>query len=167
MKVTVDVRNKDLVQLAFYRGIFSRAGIYSIFGIEAFVFVWWIYSHPFSTSAVTIGAFVGIVAGLCGQLVGSAIIAITLILQVRNTKGILGQHTFVVEADGLRETTEVNESLHKWAGIQDIAISNSYIYISVVPNQFHMIPQRAFKEASEFHSFKTSLDAAWATGRAA
>ena len=64
-------------------------------------------------------------------------------------KGILGKHDFKFMEDGFTESTEYNESFHKYNAITDVFTRFGTIYIGLGGMQWHMLPKRDFKSNEE------------------
>ena len=62
----------------------------------------------------------------------------------RKYRGVLGQHTLQITDEGLVERTDVNEAIHRWAGLYKIISGPKYLYIYVTETNAHMIPKRCF-----------------------
>jgi len=62
----------------------------------------------------------------------------------RKYRGVLGRHTLQITDEGLIERTDVNEAIHKWAGVHKIVSGPKYLYIYVTELNAHMVPKRYF-----------------------
>ncbi len=127
--------------------IVLRNRILQIFVAGAFLLNAWLI---LSSQAEKLTLFEGI-----AKLVGFAIFYLTtfLFLQVvlalalaygQKHRGVVGRHTLEITEQGLIESSEVNETLHKWAGILRVFSLLGYLYIYVGENNSHPIPKRAF-----------------------
>lgn len=72
---------------------------------------------------------------------------------LRPLRGIVGQHSIELRADGLVEKTDINESLHKWAGVRRIRRTGSYLQIYVTDIMYHTIPIAAFQSRLHADAF--------------
>jgi len=61
------------------------------------------------------------------------------------SKGLLGEHTTIIDADGVREKSEVAESRMAWSGIERIEDDGHSVYLYIGPLQAYIIPKRAFR----------------------
>lgn len=94
---------------------------------------------------------------------------VTAVLNVRGTKikdtgshgGVLGPHTYRIDAEGLHEVTPVNEGLQRWAGVQEVGRSKRFVYIRINSYLFHLIPRHAFASDREFEEFGDAAHAFW------
>jgi hypothetical protein len=73
------------------------------------------------------------------------------------SRGVLGEHLFSVQSDGLREQTTANDTLIKWGGAQDLVRTSAFILIRVAPALCHVLPRRNFVSQSEFDTFWISI----------
>lgn len=72
------------------------------------------------------------------------------IKKLPDTNGsILGQKTYILQDDGLKEITETSETLTKWNGIKKIIETEEYIYVFVDKIAAYVIPKRYFSEEKE------------------
>ncbi len=94
--------------------------------------------------------------GVLAQVVAAAAIYSVFVLTVNilnafllkrlpGEKGwILGKHKFRLSEEGLFESTEYNENLTRWGGIQSVEETRDYVYIFVDRCMAHVIPKRCF-----------------------
>lgn len=68
-------------------------------------------------------------------------------------QGLLGEHVYSVEADGVREQTSANDTLIKWGGAQELVRTSAFILIRIAPALFHVLPRRSFTSQVEFDEF--------------
>jgi hypothetical protein len=71
-----------------------------------------------------------------------------------NKEGILGEHTVEINDSGIKDITQVSESMYKWNGVKSIEQSKDYIFIFVDSIQAYFIPKRSFsseKDNVEFY----------------
>ena len=60
-------------------------------------------------------------------------------------RGVLGRHTLEITPEGLRESTDVNETLHRWAGVTRVLSVGGYLFIYLGESTSHFqIPKRDF-----------------------
>lgn len=107
-------------------------------------------------AAAIIGCMLAISA-----LVGACLLVLT---PKRRLRGVLGEHRFVLSNDGLSESTDVNETLHKWAGITRVWSRFGYTFVQISPALAHVIPASAV-HAGNYDEFVTALHASFAANR--
>ena len=75
----------------------------------------------------------------------------------RKSDGILGNHIYSISDEGFRESTAVNETLHRWSSVRHVYRSKKYIFIRVSMYLFHIVPRRSFSDNQEFDCFYDQL----------
>jgi hypothetical protein len=93
----------------------------------------------------------------------SFVAAVTLALTscvvlFKKNRGFLGDHELEIRDEGLFERTEVNESLHRWAGFHKIVTTRRHLYIFVTDNNVHVVPRRYFASPQEERAFRDELE---------
>ncbi|MCX2781185.1 YcxB family protein [Microbulbifer thermotolerans] len=159
MKIETQITKKDLIHLSCH--FFPRSRGTWIYFIMLFLgfFAFISYKDGFTFSQKSM--LIGVVASFIGALV-STLIAwlwnLGCILLTSNTKsGVLGKHEYVITDEGLSESTEANESLIKWSGIDDVKINKNYILIRINQYLFHIFPRRSFSSLSKYEEFGNVL----------
>ena len=118
-------------------------------------------TSPLNAAALLGVAAVSFVVGVCA-LLGGFVISFLWVLSTSTEKsGTLGTHTYSLSEQGLHETTNHNDALHKWTGIQSVEKSNSYIMIRINSYLFHIIPRRAFSSDKEYEEYWTKAHGYW------
>jgi hypothetical protein len=82
---------------------------------------------------------------------------VPFILMSFRSPGLLGEHVFTLEQDGLRERTTVNDTLIRWGGVHDLHRTSSFILIGVSPMIFHVLPRRFFASQNAFDAFWAAI----------
>ena len=59
----------------------------------------------------------------------------------RKNRGVIGEHRLTIEEERLRESTEYNDSLHKWNGCFRTVRTRRYLYLYVTDTQCHVVPR--------------------------
>jgi hypothetical protein len=72
-------------------------------------------------------------------------------------RGFLGDHELEIRDDGLIERTDINESVHRWAGFHKIVTTGRYLYIYVTDNNVHIVPRRYFASEQEQRTFQDEI----------
>ena len=80
------------------------------------------------------------------------------IVMFKKFRGSLGDHELEIQDEGLVERTDVNESLHRWAGFHKIVRTNRYLYIYVTDNKVHIVPRRYFASEQQERTFRETLE---------
>ncbi|GAA5444354.1 hypothetical protein Misp06_02540 [Microbulbifer sp. NBRC 101763] len=123
------------------------------------MFVFFSYKDGFTFSIKS--TLIGVVSSFIGALVATLIAwlwNLGYILLMSNSKsGVLGKHEYVITEEGLSESTEANEALIKWSGIDDVKINKNYILVRVNQYLFHMLPRRSFSSLAKYEEFGNIL----------
>jgi hypothetical protein len=83
---------------------------------------------------------------------------IALLVALRRHRGLVGEHVLEIREAGLAERTDVNESLHRWAGFHKLISTRKYFYIFVTDAMVHVVPKRAFATKDEACAFQTAIE---------
>ena len=88
--------------------------------------------------------------------------AVTMVLMLgmvmfKKYRGFLGDHELEIRDEGLVERTDVNESLHRWAGFHKVVTTGRYLYIYVTDNNVHIVPRRYFATEQEQRAFHDEI----------
>jgi hypothetical protein len=97
--------------------------------------------------------FAGVLVTVC--LVGFLVFLVLFVLLSSRSPGLLGEHVFSLELDGLRETTSANDTLLRWGGVHGLHRTGGAIFIGISPMVFHVLPRR-------FFAWQAAFDAFWA-----
>jgi hypothetical protein len=90
--------------------------------------------------------------------VGLATMALmACMVMFKKFRGFLGDHELEIRDDGLVERTDVNESVHRWAGFHKIVTTGRYLYIYVTDNNVHIVPRRYFASEQEQRAFQEEI----------
>jgi hypothetical protein len=111
------------------------------------------YSHEFK---IAFGIVFSCITFLFMSLLSMLLVG--CMLMFKKYRGVLGEHELEVRADGLVERTDVNESLHRWAGFHKIVSTGRYLYIYVTDVNVHIVPRRCFGSEQEEHGFRGELE---------
>ena len=75
--------------------------------------------------------------------------------------GITGKRAFRIEADGLREVSDVNDSLHYWNTIRLVEKRKYGIYVRLASHFFYVLPRREFPDDASFEAFFQAVQQRW------
>lgn len=154
MKATTEITRKDLAFLSIY--LFPRVKANWIFLgvlIAAIAIFLALSKRPSDISGFISVAISSVLGGIGGTIIGFAINIVTMLLSVGSKSGILGLHQYELCQEGVRESTEANESLQRWSSISSIKVCGNYMLLRICSNQFHIIPKRSFESEALFMSF--------------
>lgn len=162
MEIVAEITRWDLVRfnLYFLPRIRSNLIFYGI--VVLLLFVIFVTSTPPERSLNwPMAVLVSLSGGVMALAVCFVVSLIWIFLGLRQNSGCLGEHYFKLTERGFHESTEFNETLHKWAGIQSVSKSNRFIFVRISNFLFHIIPRRAFGTEAEFEEFWTKLNLNW------
>lgn len=80
-----------------------------------------------------------------------------VLLGAKRAIGILGEHVYTIQSDGLREQTLANDTLIRWGGAQKLVRTSALILIRVGPALFHIVPRRWFASNDEYDTFWVAI----------
>ena len=150
----------DIFRWQFYLLIRNRVLI--IFGLIVSVFLIWsdLRTPELATSSTGFKIFYGVFfTGLMFCIVGLAtMLMMGCMVMFKKYRGFLGEHELEIREEGLVERTDVNESLHRWAGFHKIVSTGRYLYIYVTDNNVHIVPRRYFGSEKEERVFRDELE---------
>jgi hypothetical protein len=154
MNITTEITRKDIVAVNMY--VFPRLKANWVFlGVMVIAIAIYlaIIKKPYDFGGYLALAVSSVMSGFIAMIVSLVINIITMLLTVGSKSGVLGEHQYQLTAEGIRESTEVNESLQHWSAIVSINIYGSYMLIRISSHLFHIIPKRAFQSEEMFMAF--------------
>lgn len=163
MTVTTVITRKDIARLnlwALFHFKSNAIGVALLAVLALIAIEWW--SSPATLFDWSIAVLSASLAGIMGVL-GGFLLSTFWVLTVSSDKtGVLGEHTYILIEEGLCEQTPVNESFHKWSGIESVNRIRNYIFIQINGYLFHIVPRRAFAGDAEFDAFWQQAQLSWA-----
>ncbi|MBI9055469.1 MAG: YcxB family protein [Bacteroidales bacterium] len=66
---------------------------------------------------------------------------------------ILGEKTYLLLEDGLKQVSESGESFIKWIGIKSLEENENYLFVFVDKIAAYVIPKKFFADTSELNEF--------------
>jgi hypothetical protein len=66
----------------------------------------------------------------------------------------VGAHKYIISQAGIRDN---DEEIVKWTAVEDIARTDSHVFILVYPKKAIIIPNRAFPDDAAINSFVQNL----------
>ena len=86
------------------------------------------------------------------------------IVYSRGQNSLIGRHSFIISAEGIRDN---DNAIVKWTAVEDIAQTDTHVFILVYPKKAIIIPKRAFADEAAINHFmqgvKTIFQAAQKT----
>jgi hypothetical protein len=77
------------------------------------------------------------------------------------SRGLFCEHIVEIKEAGLIERTDVNDSLHLWAGLTKVVSTGAYLYIYFGSTAVHAIPKKAFGSAYHARAFQDEIMKHW------
>jgi len=104
-----------------------------------------------------------VVFGACACVVWAALLMVTrkrtYLKAVQAKPGSLGLYTLALDADGVREQSDIMEGRVKWPKISEIAQSEHLIVFFVGPRFGFIVPKRAFPTPQQAQAFLETAQA--------
>ena len=166
----IDAPTSKTVRYSLTRGDIFRWQVYVLirnrvviaFGLISSAFIVWSDLHTPEMADKTIGfkifcafmltAFAFFIIGVATML------ALFFMVMFKKYRGFLGEHELEIRDDGLVERTDVNESVHRWAGFDKIVTKRRYLYIYVTDHNVHIVPRRYFASEQTERVFRDELE---------
>lgn len=96
-----------------------------------------------------------ILLGATVAFVVLTVLSLALSTRYKRDPGVLGEHTIELTEDGLIESTNVNRTEARWAGICKVVRTNKYLLVYLGRSEAHLIPRRAFATEDDCDRFYT------------
>jgi len=162
MQVSTDIHRSDLIRFNLFLLPRAKANLIFVAALAVgFFFYALIKKQPDNIGSIATVAIASLLGGIGGLLGGFVVSLVFVLLSSNEKNGVLGKHTYLVTPEGLHESTSSNEGLQKWAGVQAVEKSPSFIFIRINGYLFHLIPRRAFDTQQEFESFWINARKFW------
>src|SRR5262245_43297082 len=81
------------------------------------------------------------------------VLSVVLSMVSRKNKTLFAEHTITLGEDSFTEETPYKKTEQKWAIVQKLARTKSYIFIYVAQHEAHIVPRRAFRDDAEWDAF--------------
>lgn len=85
------------------------------------------------------------------------IVVQALLVFASKSKGVLGEHEMEIRPEGMREKSNVSESMHNWAGFHRLGSSRNFLFVYVTDTTVYYIPRRAFPSESAALRFREEI----------
>ena len=159
-RLKYSITRGDVLRWYFYLFLHNRVLILFISVVGLFL-AWNDLRRPefaaYSIAAKTLYALFFIAINLC--FVGFAtMMTMWLTIMFKKLQGLLGEHELEIRDDGIVERTNINESVHRWAGFHKIITTRRYLYIYVTDHNVHIVPRRSFASEQEEKAFRNEIE---------
>jgi hypothetical protein len=156
MKVTIDLKVSDIVSIAV-RNYFSNRARYVVCVVIAVAYGLYLVADlgmPADQRAWIIYVAGGVVFALAFFFLFLIVGTLNAVLMVRHSAGVIGLHEMQLLPSGLRDVTDVTDSLTRWPAVYRITRRGKYLAFWVSPYLAHIVPGRAFASADAFAAFE-------------
>jgi hypothetical protein len=110
---------------------------------------------------VTVPVLVGVGFAVLAALLFQAAVSF-----FAKSPGVYTTHQLKADADGLTESSPVNESRFAWSAVTRVARTKRYLYVFVGPLKAHILPRRDFPDDGHWDELHQNFLALWTAGRA-
>lgn len=159
LEVAVDITRRDIGYLTWYLVVRNKA-IWGAGIILSLAILWSALKagnrEPEVLKVIILTLVVGCLLILF-VISMAGLSVLTAMLRTGRGAGVLGRHNYRISEEGLRETTDVNDSLMHWKGIFAIKDTGSYLLVFQTPALAHVLPRRCFADGGDFLIFETAL----------
>jgi hypothetical protein len=160
-RVVVHLRRRDLLRAQFQ--MIRRMRVFKLLFLAILaVGVWDWYRYPsipempwyLWTGEALLGALLITCAAI---LLVFLIVAPLMLLKLRKTPGVLGEHSFEITPEGLREMTAVSEIRVGWGSARRVFRTRSFLFALIQDRGAFLFPRRAFPDSAAYDEFWKGL----------
>jgi YcxB-like protein len=160
MEIKIDFTRKDFLE--FNKYVFLKKRIKKSISIAVFFILLWLIimnlNKPFSPILILTELVVFSLVWVLFMFL-SYKFSFFRISKMPDDKGeILGEKTYILTDDGLKQVSEYGESFVKWIGIKSLEENENYLFIFVDKIAAYVIPKRYFSNMSETKEFIKTLN---------
>ena len=152
--VTVRITRWDLLWLNL--GVMSRWSRTWLVGLSAGVVAVLLQAWAAEVSAGSRGWLVMGSAVLLTATVAAAagcVVALGVMLFSPSEGGVLGEHIYTFQDDGLSEQARGSHTLIRWGRVRGVRRRGNFILIHLAPGLYHALPRRSFGSPGEYQAF--------------
>ncbi len=159
LAVKYSLTRPDILRWHFY--VLTHNRVLIAFGlILSLGFVWHDLSTPdLAASSIVFKVFYAVVftAIMLSIMASLTMLMMACMVMFKKYRGFLGDQELEIREDGLVERTDVNESVHRWAGFHKFVSTRRYFYVYVTDNSAHVVPRRCFASEQEQNAFRDEI----------
>jgi hypothetical protein len=160
-RVVVHLRRRDLLRAQFQ--VIRRMRIFKFLFLAFLAFgVWDWYRYP-PIPEMPWYLWTGEVLLAASLITGAAILLVFLIvaplmlLRLRKTRGVVGEHSFEITPEGLREVTDVSEIRVAWGSARKVFRTRSFLFALIHDRGAFLFPRHAFSDSAAYDEFWKGL----------
>ena len=157
-RVVVHLRRRDLLRAQFQ--MVRRMRVFKILFVASLLAAGWRsyqVAAGFDILGVLAALLTAIVVTVAAVVITYAIAAPLMLLRLRRTPGVLGEHEFEITPDGLREVTSMSEIRVSWGSARRVFRTRSFLFALVQERGAFLFPRRAFADSSAYDEFWNEL----------
>jgi hypothetical protein len=158
-RVVVHLRRRDLLRAQFQ--MVRRMPVFKLLFVASLAYGAWILFNSAPPPGILLGALAGV--AVSALIVGAAVLmtyavaATIMLIRLGSTPGVLGEHTFEITEDGLREVTEVSEIRVAWGSAKKVFRTRSFLFALVHARGAFLFPRSAFADRTAYDEFWKAL----------
>jgi hypothetical protein len=160
-QVVVHLRRRDLLRAQFQ--MIRRMRIFKLLFLAFLsVGVWDWYRYP-PLPKMPLYLWTGEVLLVALMVTCAAILLVFLIaapfmlLRLRKTRGVLGDHSFEITPEGLREVTDSSEVRVSWGSARKVFRTRSFLFALIQDRGAFLFPRRSFADSAAYDEFWKGL----------
>ncbi len=156
MRIATDLRVGDIVAINV-RSYFSNRARYVMSIVVAVAYAFYLMKDigmPADQRGWIILAAGGVVFAVACFFLFLGVGILNAVSMVKHHRGVIGPHDMEILPEGLRDTTDFSQTFTQWPAIARITRRGAYLSFWVSPYLAHIVPQRAFADASAFDAFE-------------
>jgi hypothetical protein len=157
-RVVVHLRRRDLLRAQFQ--MIRRMPVFKLLLVALLVsnaWYWYRTTPPTGVLGAVIAVGTALLLTAAIVLVVYLIAAALMLNRLRSTPGVLGEHTFEITGDGLREVTEVSEIRVAWGSAKKVFRTRSFLFALINARGAFLFPRHAFPDATAYEEFWKAL----------
>jgi hypothetical protein len=157
-RVVVHLRRRDLLRAQFQ--MICRMRIFKLLFVAFLLYGAWdlYYSKPSVPwyLQVAVPVMAAVISGSL-LLLTWLVVAPLMLLKLRKTPGVLGEHSFEITPEGLREVTTVSEIRVAWGNARRVFRTRTFLFALIRDRGAFLFPRRAFPDSAAYDEFWNGL----------
>jgi hypothetical protein len=157
-RVVVHLRRRDLLHAQFQ--MIRRMRVFKILFVASLAAAGWRsyqVASGFDALGVMAALLTAVLFTVAALVVTYAIVAPLMLLRLRTTPGVLGEHVFELTPEGLRDVTELSEIRVSWGSARRVFRTRSFLFALVRERGAFLFPRRAFADSGAYDDFWNGL----------
>lgn len=158
LRVVVHLRRRDLLRAQFQ--MIRRMRVFKWLFVAIVLYGAW----DWYSSAPRAPWYLGAAAPIAAAIVTGSLLLLTylvtaplMLLRLRKTPGVLGEHAFEITPDGLRDVTPVSEIRVAWGNARKVFRTRTFLFALIRDRGACLFPRRAFPDSAAYEEFWNGL----------